>query len=257
MAIISSADIGRGASRAWRVAVVEDDEALRESIIVPGLVHFGFDAVGMGRAEELYRRMVASAFDMVVLDLGLPGEDGMSVARYLRECSSIGIVVLTGSPSSEDHVRALMAGADLYLRKPSGLAVLAASLHSLGRRLDARAASGRMQADAGPPTPSLHAAGAWRLAMDDWSLVSPGGIAVPLSPSERAMLRPLFDAHGATVPRDALIAALHRDAHDFDPHRLEMLVYRLRRKAKEQGIELLPLITVRGSGYAFVPHAAS
>ena len=77
-----------------------------------------------------------------------------------------------------------------------------------------------------------------------------------LSPSERSVLRALFQARGATVARGALIEALHRDVHDFDPHRLEMLVYRLRRKAKEQGIDPLPLVTVRGRGYAFMPRSA-
>ena len=257
MAGISSAQVGQGAPRAWRVAVVEDDENLREGVIVPGLVRFGFQAVGVARAHDLYRCMVATAFDMVVLDLGLPGEDGMSVARYLRECSSIGIVVLTGSEASEDHERALMAGADVFLRKPSGLAVLAASLRNLGRRLDARAASVRSTPDVSSRTATGRGAADWRLGMNGWSLMSPEGAVVSLSPSERSVLRPLFDARGAAVSREALIAALHRDVHDFDPHRLEMLIYRLRRKAKEQGIGLLPLVTVRGSGYAFVPRAAS
>lgn len=252
MSVIASAKVVEGTSRAWRVAVVEDDQALREGIIVPGLAQFGFDAIGMERASDLYRHMVATSFDMVVLDLGLPGEDGVSTARYLRECSTIGIVVLTGSHESEDQVRAMLAGADLYLRKPSGLAVLAASLHSLGRRLVSRTAPHDARGE--PETRmTAHAIDAeWRLAVNDWSLIPPKGAAVPLSPSERGVLRQLFDAQGATVSREALIAALHDDIHEFDPHRLEMLIYRLRRKAKEHGIDVLPLVTVRGAGYAFV-----
>lgn len=254
MSVISSARVIESTSRAWRVAVVEDDQALREGIIVPGLLQFGFQAVGMERAADLYRHMVATSFDMVVLDLGLPGEDGVSTTRYLRECSTIGIVVLTGSHESDDQVRAMLAGADLYLRKPSGLAVLAASLHSLGRRLATR---GNASGSEGPYVAKRAKDGVWQLAVNDWSLVSPEGAAVPLSPSERGVLRQLFDARGATVSRDALIAALHDDIHEFDPHRLEMLVYRLRRKAKEHGIDVLPLVTVRGAGYAFVTGPAS
>lgn len=257
MSVISSAKLVGLASRPWRVAVVEDDQALREGIIVPGLAQFGFDVIGMERAADLYRHMVAKPFDMVVLDLGLPGEDGVSTTRYLRECSTIGIVVLTGSLESDDQVRAMMAGADLYLRKPSALAVLAASLHSLGRRLATRSTAPEPQDEAAPRMTERTTAGEWHLAVDDWNLVSPEGIAVPLSPSERGVLRQLFEAHGATVSRDALIAALHDDIHEFDPHRLEMLIYRLRRKAKEQGIDVLPLVTVRGTGYAFVRGATN
>lgn len=253
MAAMTPAEVAKGATRTWRVAVVEDDRDLRERVLVPGLAQFGFDAVGVEHAADLYRHMVATSFDMVVLDLGLPGEDGLSIARYLRECSTIGIVMLTGSRQSEDQVRAMMAGADLYLHKPSALAVLAASLHSLGRRLEARSATRN-------EVVSMEAQRAerreWCLALDDWSLVSPEGSAVPLSPSERSVLRQLFDARGATVPRDDLIARFHDDIHDFDPHRLEMLVYRLRRKAREQGIQVLPLMTVRGAGYAFVRNQA-
>ena len=253
MAVIPPTEAVNGTARTWRVAVVEDDHDLRERVLVPGLAQFGFDAVGVEHAADLYRHMVATSFDMVVLDLGLPGEDGLSVARYLRECSTIGIVMLTCSRQSDDQVRAMMAGADLYLHKPSALAVLAASLHSLGRRLEARSATRSDVASLETRHVERHE---WRLALDDWSLVSPEGAAVPLSPSERSVLRQLFDAQGATVPRDDLIARLHDDVYDFDPHRLEMLVYRLRRKAREQGIQVLPLMTVRGAGYAFVRHRA-
>ena len=92
MQATSSSSGGQGA---WRVAVLEDDCRLREDVLVPGLLSFGFEAVGIGRAAELYRRMLAVRFDLAVLDLGLPDEDGLSVARHLRRCSQIGIVVLT------------------------------------------------------------------------------------------------------------------------------------------------------------------
>lgn len=243
----SSSSGGQGA---WRVAVLEDDCRLREEVLVPGLLSFGFEAVGIGRAAELYRRMPAERFDLAVLDLGLPDEDGLSVARRLRDCSDIGIVVLTGRTAEHDEIRALAAGADIYLRKPAGMALLAASLRSVGRRLPgaARLAPTARDSAAAEHLPS----GGWRLAFDGWCLLSPAGETIPLSSSERCILRPLFAAGGAAVAREALIAAWQGDHPEFDPHRLEMLIYRLRRKAKALGVPVLPLITVRGSGYAFV-----
>ena len=92
----------------------------------------------------------------------------------------------------------------------------------------------------------------WHLATDDWHLLAPAGIPIPLSSAERCVLRCLFAADGAAVTREALIVALHGDEADFDPHRLDMLIYRLRRKAKGLGVAVLPLVTVRGCGYAFV-----
>ena len=247
MQATSSSSGGQGA---WRVVVLEDDGPLRDGILVPGLLSLGFDAVGVGRAAELYRCMLAERFDLAVLDLGLPDEDGISVARHLRRCTDIGIVVLTGSTAEDDQIRALTAGADIYLRKPAGMALLAASLHSVGRRL----LGAPRPVSPAPATEEVACAAAaeWRLSTDDWSLVAPTGESIALSASERCILRPLFAASGAAVAREVLIGAWHGGDAEFDPHRLEMLIYRLRRKARALGVPVLPLITVRGGGYAFV-----
>jgi len=240
---------------AWRVAVLEDDRQLRDEVLVPGLRKFGFQAVGLGGAAELYRRMLAERFDLAVLDLGLPDEDGLSVARHLRRCSDIGIVVLTGRAAEHDEIRALMAGADIYLRKPAGMALLAASLRSVGRRLHGAShqdiAARQVDANA-----RMHPE-EWRLATDDWNLVTPAGVVIALSAAERCVVRQLFAAGGAAVTREALIGGWHGDDHEFDPHRLDMLIYRLRRKAKALGVPVLPLVTVRGAGYAFIAGTTS
>lgn len=242
-----AADARRAASNAWRVLVLEDDEELREQILLPGLADYGFEVTGAGTAADLYRHMLFGQYDIAVLDIGLPGEDGITVARHLRRLSSMGIVMLSGNHGREDHVRSLTVGADAYLSKPVDIELLAASLHSLARRLLLSGA-----ADERTPAASVHAPrGEWRLDTQDWCLSTPRNATVALSSSERCVMQQLFAAKGATVPREQLIAMLCRDVYDFDPHRLEMLIYRLRRKAKEQG-EVLPLVTVRGVGYAFV-----
>lgn len=230
----------------WRVLVLEDDEELRERILLPGLADYGFEATGAGTAADLYRHMLFGQYDIAVLDIGLPGEDGISVARHLRQLSSMGIVMLSGNHGRDDHVRALSVGADTYLSKPVDIELLAASLHSLARRLKP-GTRGEPATVVAMPEPH----GEWRLETQDWCLRTPHGVTIALSSSERCVMRQLFAAKGATVPREQLIATLCRDVYDFDPHRLEMLIYRLRRKAKEQG-DPLPLVTVRGAGYAFV-----
>lgn len=235
-------------SRAWRVLVLEDDDVLREDILIPGLMDYGFDVAGACTSADLYRHMLSSQYDIAVLDIGLPGEDGITVARHLRQLSSMGIVMLTGNHERSDHVRALAAGADTYLSKPVDIEVLAASLHSLARRLRTPVASTGEEKASYDPTPPRRE---WRLETDDWCLVSPANATIALSGSERCALQQLIMAKGAAVPREELIATLCKDIYDFDPHRLEMLVYRLRRKAREQG-ESLPLVTVRGIGYAFI-----
>lgn len=234
--------------RTWRILVLEDDEVLREHILVPGLIDYGFDVTGAATSADLYRHMLSSQYDIALLDIGLPGEDGITVARHLRQLSSMGIIMLTGNHERGDHVRALEAGADTYLSKPVDIEVLAASLHSLARRLRSSAGACEEQRTSYELTPPRRE---WRLETDDWCLVSPGNATIALSGSERCVLQQLMMAKGMAVPREELIATLCKNVYEFDPHRLEMLVYRLRRKTREQG-ESLPLVTVRGIGYAFI-----
>lgn len=225
---------------ALQLAVLEDDVDLREGILLPGLRDYGFAVTGAASAAELYRHLLKQRFDIVVLDIGLPDEDGVTVARHLRELSGMGIVMLTGNHGRRDHLRALEMGADAYLNKPVDIDVLAATLRSLQRRLAAR-----------PATNGSVATG-WQLDTGGWCLVAPGGITLTLTVPERQLLVALFDADGQAVAREALIAALSDNVYDFDPHRLEMLVHRLRRKSLDAGAGPLPLLTARGAGYLFV-----
>lgn len=232
--------------KSLRVAVLEDDPELRDAILLPGLRDFGFEVTAAGTAAELYRHMVKNAFDMVVLDMGLPDEDGLSVVRHLQELPDLGIVMLTGNHSRNDRVRALREGADAYLAKPADIEVLAATLHSLSRRIRRRAA----------PEVALEktadASARWHLDTDGWCLVSPRGQVIALSAPERRLLSTLIAAAGAPVDREALIALVTKDVYNFDPHRLDMMIHRLRRKISKCTNETVPLLTARGTGYIFV-----
>lgn len=238
----------RTPDRAWRIGVMEDDAQLREGIILPGLRYFGFRATGAGNAAELYRSMLLQPFDMVVLDIGIPDENGLSVLKHLREVSSqLGIVMLTANTAPSDHLQALQRGADAFLNKPVNMEILAATLHGVGRRL---------AAPAGPAIVAMSTGtGKWRMDTDDWCLVTPDGQALPLTAPERCILRLLVAEGGQPVPRETLIGGLTSDVYDFDPHRLEMMVHRLRRKAQDAAGVPLPLLTLRGQGYRFVADA--
>lgn len=235
-------------SQALRVIVLEDDPLLRERILMPGLADHGFRVTGSATAAELYRNMLAQRFDIAVLDIGVPDEDGLTVARHLRSISDIGIVMLSASQQRGDRIRAMTDGADMFLSKPIDIEVLAASLYSLVRRMQGIATS---QATLKPVAAVTAPPRGWRLETDGWCLLSPRGAVIALSVPERCIMQQLIAMQGTPVSRSALIAALSQDAYEFDPHRLEMLVYRLRRKASEQSGETLPLLTARGSGYVF------
>lgn len=239
---------GRMPNRAWRIGVLEDDAQLREGIVIPGLRYFGFEVTGAATAAELYRHMLSQRFDMVVLDIGLPDEDGLTVVKHLREVSNLGIVMLTGNTGMDDHVSALTNGADAFLNKPVNIEVLAATLHSVARRLAAGPATGNIATTFG-------GSGHWRLDTDDWCLVTPAGQPLPLTAPERCILRILMAVRGEPVSRERLIGALTSDIYEFDPHRLEMMVHRLRRKAQDAAGQPLPLLTSRGQGYLFASDA--
>lgn len=237
-----------------RLAVVEDDSEYREAVLLPVLSRSGFDVVGMGSALELYRAMLVGAFDLVLLDVGLPDDSGFSIASHLRSLSpSIGIVMLTGRGSAPDRMRGLDAGVDAYLSKPVEMDELVATLRNLANRIAGeRAAGAGSDAAAGNPAGAGEGGGAapgWHLCEQGWRVRAPGGREVVLTLAERQVMTLLDQTPGVPVTREALIARLAGDVHEFDPHRLEMLVYRLRRKCREELGAELPLKSVRGVGY--------
>jgi DNA-binding response OmpR family regulator len=231
------------ADGALRVALLEDDLLLRDRVLVPRLRDFGFEVSGLETAAELFMHLKTQSADIVVLDVGLPDSDGFTVARQLRiESPSLGIVMLTGRGETPDRVRGLSEGADAYLSKPVEIELLAATLHSLARRLRGK-------------TGQAGVARGWHLDSDGWCLVSPSGSSVALTKSERRLGQCLMESAGRVVPRETLIAALTDNTYDFDPHRLDSMLHRLRRKVVDSCGEPLPLAAVHGEGYVLTTTA--
>ena len=230
---MSSDDVSKAPKTGPRIILVEDDAVLRDEILGPGLRDAGLDVTAVGSAAQLYECLRRGPFDIVVLDVGLPDVDGVEVLRHLRSISSVGVVLLTGRAGAADRLLGLRAGADTYLTKPIEIDVLAATLHSLARRLQSAPISVQT----------------WRLGTGGWHLYSPDGKRIELSGPERAILGCLFVSAGAPVPRTDLIASLTDDADGFDPHRLEMTMHRLRRKVAAASTVAFPLRAVRGKGY--------
>jgi two-component system response regulator PhoP len=221
-----------------KVAVLEDDDALREEILVPDLIRLGFDVEGFGTSAALYRRMLAQNFDAVIVDIGLPEESGFDVAAYLRSTSSIGIVTLTGRSATKDQVRGLTQASDAWLVKPVDSEIVAATVQSVMRRIAAKRAEPQEKT--------------WALFEANWRLRAPDGRSVALNSAEREILSRLLEVPGKRVPREELIAQLTDNSAEFDPHRLDMLIYRLRQKVLSSLGVTIPVRSVRGGGYVFV-----
>ena len=227
-----------GPAPTLHLLLLDDDELFRDRVLVPQLQKFGFEVVAIGRAADLDRCLQERRPDMVLLDIGLPDGNGYDLSRKLRAMhEGIGIVMLTGRGEAGDQVRGLSEGADAYLSKPVDLDVLVATLYSLARRLQA---------------PSPPSDGTWRLDAEGWCLISPAGGLVALTKTERRLLEVLIEQPNQVVSRDDLIACLTHDVYDFDTHRLDSLIHRLRRKVSQVLGMPLPLNAVRGEGYVLV-----
>ncbi len=229
-------------SQCLSIAVLDDDDQLREDVLVDGLRQFGFQVQGASTAAQLYRLMLSHHFDMVVLDVNLPDEDGITVAHHLHALNAqLGILMLSAQDEDAERIASLECGADGYLVKPTSPELLAATLHSLWRRIR-------------PPAPAADAAADPGLDADGWYLPAGNGSVIPLSRSERRLIHVLLGANGQAVERNRIIDYLAEDSDGFDPGRLDVLVHRLRRKLAESARSGLEVVTVRGIGYALLRH---
>ena len=225
--------------RHW-ILVIENNPEIRENILIPGLQSAGFHAVGAGAPIDVYRCMLTRNFSLFILGSDLPDADGSALADRLRTTTDAGIVVLT---ESSHRKGAQIHGADdraIYVAKPVDFDALAAILRNLLRRLK----------PSGIPRIASQLSSGWRLGIAGWDLISPGNVAVQLTHPERLMIGMLAASSGKVVARDAILSLLASDAKNFDRHRLEMLVHRLRRKVLSATSEQLPLKAIRGVGYA-------
>ncbi len=243
--------------KALRVFLVEDTADLREEIVF-GLGALGLDVSGFGDALSLYRALAVKDCDIVVIDVGLPGEDGFAIAEHLHRNPALGLVFLTARAALDDRLRGLGLGADAYLVKPIDVRELAATLRALERRLYAR----KSAAQVADSTAALAAVGGaqltptstpkrWTLASGDWALQNPQGVELSITDTERRFLKVMIDAFGHVVEREVLIAAFAQGDHDYDPHRLDAVISRLRKRTEQAGLGNLPLQSVRGTGYVF------
>ncbi|MGJ7545945.1 response regulator transcription factor [Variovorax sp. LT1R16] len=228
--------------RRLRVHVVEDDDDLREEMLF-SLAALGFQTAGFPAAPEFYKAFAIAPCDVAVIDIGLPGESGLSIVSHLRAAGGVGVVLVTARGQLDERLLGLRTGADAYLVKPVHIDELAETLNALGRRLPAK----EVPVVDAPPSVETRAA-SWRLLEGEWILSDPDGLEMKLTTSERAFMGCLFRRRGQTVSRDELILALGGDVFDFDGHRVDAIASRVRRKARKLGMRL-PLYSVRGTGY--------
>lgn len=226
--------------------LVDDDVPSRE-MLAACLTKQGFDVVGATDAAEMRQRLAAGGVDLVLLDINLPGIDGLTLARELRLESEIGIIMLTARDGQMDRVAGLEWGADDYVTKQTPLAELIARIRALLRRTS----GGRSkQAPANSET-GLSFDG-WTLNLGSGYLVSPAREEIKLTRGELDLLAILVDNLGRTVTRSDLLATLSSREWSGTERSVDVLISRLRRKLGDDPRRPRRLMTTHGVGYRLV-----
>ncbi|WNL42988.1 response regulator transcription factor [Halomonas sp. PAMB 3264] len=226
-----------------RIAIIEDNEDLREELLFY-LTHRGFSTWGVESAEAFWKQLHRQPVEIVLVDLGLPGESGFSVAQFLHELTGYGVVIVTARGDHQAKLQALNLGADLFLVKPINFAALALALERLGERL--LDASGGSTLKTVPSSKS-----GWYISSAGDHLVAPNGPALPLSAKESELLDILVSSTHQIFTRQSLHDLLFEYEPESELHRIDVILSRLRQKARRHGLSL-PIRTIFGKGIVFV-----
>jgi two-component system OmpR family response regulator len=229
--------------------LVEDDPEI--SIMVSRfMTDYGFRVSRAVDGRALDRIMATETIDFVVLDVMLPGEDGLSICRRLRATSKVPILMLTALGGETDRVVGLEMGADDYLAKPFNPRELLARVRAVLRR-------GNRAELAPPARPATVVFDGWRMDMAAMQLHSPDGLRVALTSGEFSLLS-IFCTHAQRVlSRDQLLDLLHGRAAAMFDRSIDIQVSRLRRKIEPDPRDPTMIKTIRYGGYMFTPQVVT
>jgi two-component system phosphate regulon response regulator OmpR len=235
-----------------RILIVEDDASVRD-MLVEYLSTHGYDVAAAGGGQAMREAIERALPDVVLLDVHLPGEDGLTLARFLRERYDVGIIMVTGAADVVDRVAGLEVGADDYVTKPFDPRELRARVKSVLRRIQSRPPAG----EAAPATRTkLVPVGACQLDLASHRLVDGGGSDVPITGMEFDLLRVFIERPNQVLSRDQLLTLTrNREWEPFD-RSIDIRIARLRRKIEADPEKPQAIRTVRGAGYMYVPGAS-
>jgi DNA-binding response OmpR family regulator len=204
---------------------------------------------------SLYRLLLGRRADIVLVDAAVIDDDGTPLVRNLRDASMVGIVAGVARQGMLSPSQVVDWGADAWVTDSADADTVIATVRGLARRMDA---TGEPANGASTPAmesvPAVTGGGHWRLDSAGWCLITPDEQAIALTSTERTVLAALMDAGGSPLSREDLMQALDEGDPANARRRLEMLVFRLRRKVHDRSGLPLPLLTARGNGYLFLDH---
>jgi two-component system OmpR family response regulator len=224
--------------------VVEDEASIREPL-VKYFENNQFRVKAAPNAAEARALLAAHAFDLVVSDIMMPGEDGLSLCRHIRATSNLPVILLTARSEELDRILGLEVGADDYVVKPFSPRELLARVKAVIRRANS------LPPKQTPPETTSYAFGDWVLKTGARELVGPDGLGVPLSSGEYVLLLAMVERPKLVLTRDQLLDLTQgREAGVFD-RSIDNQISRLRRKIEDDPKTPRYIKTVWGGGYSF------
>jgi len=232
------------------ILIVDDDREIRR-LLQEYLTQSGYRVTDVGEGRAMRKALDEYQIDLVVLDLMLPGEDGLSLCRTLRIRSNIPVLMLTARGSEVDRIVGLEMGADDYLAKPFSPRELLARIRSVLRRANS------LPLQSVDPDVSAYRFGGWSLDVVTRNMTAADGLVVPLSGAEFRLLRVFLEHPNVVLSRDQLLELVSgRESMPFD-RSVDVLIGRLRRRLNDAGKEPALIKTIRGQGYVLATRVES
>jgi DNA-binding response OmpR family regulator len=234
------------------ILVVDDDPDICE-LLEDYLGDQGYAVVAVQNAGACRKALAEHQPDVVLLDVGLPGEDGLSLARHVREHHDVGIIMVSGAGETVDRIIGLEIGADDYLAKPFDPRELHARLKSVLRRYRHRPGQAAAETDPAGSTARRITFGVGTLDMDRRQLLDADGREIPITAMEFELLKVFATRPNRPLSRDQLLNLTQNREWDPYDRSIDIRIARLRRKIEPEPDKPVFLKTVRGMGYMFVP----
>lgn len=225
------------------VLLVDDDDQIRQ-LLRDYLAGFNMSVTPAADGKEMRAAMETQVFDLIILDLMMPEEDGISICRSLRATSDIPILMLTARGEAADRIVGLEVGADDYMVKPFEPRELVARIQTIMRRISPGREPAREPGD-------LVTFMGWRLNMNLRQLISPDELVIPLSNAEFRLLTVFLDHPNRVLTRDYLLDQARGRSMELFDRSIDLLVSRLRQKIGDDPRTPRLIKTVRGEGYFF------
>jgi two-component system OmpR family response regulator len=231
----------RTADALAHLLVVDDDAGIRV-LLAERLGAYGYRVSTAASVAEMDRVLARGAVDLILLDVMMPGEDGLSACRRLVQSGGPPVIILSALGDEQDRIVGLEIGADHYLPKPCSPREILAHVRALLRRRNVLDVE---------ETRHGYTFQGWRMDLDSHELLDPDGVLVHLSDGEFAVLRAFVEHPRRVLTREALLHAARGPDSDAFDRAIDVQVSRLRRKLRAGESDLIR--TVRNEGYLFVP----